>query len=216
MSAGRLVLLRHGRTAWNDTGRLQGRSDVPLDDVGQRQAVAAAATLRDPAPALVLSSDLRRAHDTARVLAHASGAPLRTDPRLRERDFGAWEGLTGDRIAATWPDAYAAWRRGDEPVEMAAEARAAVGHRVAAAVTDAVGCVADGGTLVVVGHGGALSTAMAALLGMTPGEWFGVYAMGNGRWSVLEPNPRREPAWRLRRHDVAPDAGAACSDLATG
>lgn len=204
MSVGRLILLRHGRTPWNDDGRLQGQTDVPLDDVGRAQARAAASALAPLRPALVVSSDLVRARDTAQVLADAAGAPLRLDARLRERDFGAWEGLIGAEIEEGWPEAYAAWRQGDEPGEMAAEPRSAVGRRVIAAIEEAAAGLDPRDLLVVVGHGGALSTAMTAALGMSPGEWFGVRAMDNGRWSLLESNPRTPPAWRLRRHDVGP------------
>jgi probable phosphoglycerate mutase len=85
----RILAIRHGETAWNVDTRIQGHLDIPLNDIGQWQAqrLARALAASDPIHA-IYSSDLLRAHDTARAIAGATGAPLATHPGLRERCFG--------------------------------------------------------------------------------------------------------------------------------
>ena len=92
----RLALLRHGHTAWNRAHRIQGRTDIPLDD----QAVAGLRALRLPAPwdsAALWSSPLQRAAHTAELVA---GRMPRTDPALMEMDWGDWEGQHGSDLRA--------------------------------------------------------------------------------------------------------------------
>jgi broad specificity phosphatase PhoE len=99
----RLTLIRHGPTEWNAARRFQGRSDVPLSTLGGAHARAIAAVLQREGYEKVYASDLCRALETARIIAEASGAQLVTDPRLREFDFGRWEGLTWEEIVAAYP-----------------------------------------------------------------------------------------------------------------
>ena len=88
----RIVLLRHGRTEWNATRRYQGQADPPLDEVGQAQAIEAAALVAAMRPDLLVSSDLQRACQTAEKLASLTGLELSLDARLRERHLGHWQG----------------------------------------------------------------------------------------------------------------------------
>ena len=95
----RLVIVRHGRTGHNAAHVIQGQLDVELDEVGQAQAAVVAPRLAELAPAAIVSSDLRRAADTAAAVAAVTGVQVRLDKRLRERDFGQWQGLHGTEIA---------------------------------------------------------------------------------------------------------------------
>ena len=100
----RTALVRHGETDWNRDGRLQGRTDVPLNDTGREQARALAAALADGDWSAVTSSPLSRARETAQILAAALGLPLlpaRED--LVERDFGAAEGGSREELTARYP-----------------------------------------------------------------------------------------------------------------
>jgi broad specificity phosphatase PhoE len=92
------ILCRHGRTDWNDDGRYQGQTDVPLNSVGWEQARFLAQTLRSEPVSAIYSSDLSRAADTAVEIARFHGLPVNRDPRLREIDQGRWEGLTAPQI----------------------------------------------------------------------------------------------------------------------
>jgi broad specificity phosphatase PhoE len=108
----RILLLRHGQSTWNADGRWQGRADPPLSDLGRRQAEVAADELAGHGVVRVWASPLRRAHETATIVAGRLDLPVRADDRLMERDAGAWQGRTRDEIEAGWPGFLAA---GDRP-----------------------------------------------------------------------------------------------------
>jgi len=106
----RILLVRHGQTAWNAAGKLQGHTDIELDEVGRRQALSLAESVRALGVAGVWASDLLRARETAEIAAAALGLPPpRIDPELRERRFGMFEGLTRDECATKHPEAWKAW-----------------------------------------------------------------------------------------------------------
>lgn len=109
----RVVLWRHGRTAWNAEGRFQGQLDVELDEEGRAQAERAGRLLASLAPTMLVSSDLRRAVDTASALARHVDLPVQVDADLRETYAGKWQGLTGVEIAARFPAEHARWTAGD-------------------------------------------------------------------------------------------------------
>ena len=94
MIATRIVAIRHGETDWNAASRLQGQLDIPLNAIGRHQASTLAEALRDENLAMVYSSDLGRAWQTASALAVPLGLPLVPDTGLRERCFGVFEGCT--------------------------------------------------------------------------------------------------------------------------
>jgi broad specificity phosphatase PhoE len=95
-----LLLVRHGVTAYNLTGRYTGQADVPLTELGQRQAVAVGKYLADEQLDVIISSDLQRARDTALAIAQYHKLPVLEDPELREISMGEWEGYTPEEIQA--------------------------------------------------------------------------------------------------------------------
>lgn len=109
----RVLVIRHGETAWNRVSRIQGHTDIPLNDKGRWQAGRLGVALADEPLTAVYSSDLQRAHETAEALARACGVAVRPDTQLRERHFGEMEGLTHDEIAARWPEGARRWRARD-------------------------------------------------------------------------------------------------------
>jgi probable phosphoglycerate mutase len=115
-----LTLIRHGQTDWNRDGRIQGTSDIPLNETGRQQARDTAAVLldrMDPAlPVAVAASDLMRARETAEIIADELDLPApHLYPELRERNYGAAEGMTGDEIEAHWGTRHASDVPGAEP-----------------------------------------------------------------------------------------------------
>ncbi|MBC7291041.1 MAG: histidine phosphatase family protein [Actinotalea sp.] len=206
MSAGTVVLWRHGRTAWNAEHRLQGATDIPLDEVGRWQVGQAAQGLSERhVPDRIVTSDLERAADTAEALAELCGLPVERDVRLRERHFGTWEGFTGDEIAERWPQQYATWRSGHDPQREGAETRREVAERMATAVADHAARTATGGTLVVVSHGAAITLGLVTLLGLDPESWRGVFGLHNAHWAVLRRSSGAgRPAWALEAHNQGP------------
>ena len=106
-------MLRHGQTAYNFDSRMQGQLDTDLTDLGRDQAVAAAEALAKHQPLRIVSSDLRRAYDTAVALQERTGLPVHADERLRETHLGDWQGMTHAEIDVSAPGARLAWR--DDP-----------------------------------------------------------------------------------------------------
>jgi alpha-ribazole phosphatase len=104
----KLFLVRHGQTDWNLAQRFQGQSGIPLNETGRQQAVALADRLAGERFDVIYSSDLQRAHETANIIAKGK-FEVKTDARLREVDFGDWQGLTYNAIKETHPDALTAW-----------------------------------------------------------------------------------------------------------
>lgn len=103
----RLVLIRHGQTAWNKSGKYQGQSDVALSEEGLEQARCLAEHFPVEKLDAVYASDLSRAMVTAETVAQKFGLEVRPEPAFRELSFGKWEGLTYAEIVAGWPDAMA-------------------------------------------------------------------------------------------------------------
>lgn len=107
-----VYFVRHGETAWTRQGRYQGNSDPSLTRVGVIQARSAARVLRRHGITEIVSSPLRRARRTSTIIARSLGMPIPgVDRRLRELNFGRWEGLTQTQVRALWPDQLRAWKR---------------------------------------------------------------------------------------------------------
>ncbi|MEU7619433.1 histidine phosphatase family protein [Micromonospora rifamycinica] len=197
----RLIVWRHGNTDWNATGRVQGQTDVPLNDLGREQARTAAPLLAALRPDVVVASDLRRAADTAAALAQLTGHPVRPDARLRERHFGQWQGLALTDAAEQFPAEYARWRAGDPDPGAGIEPLDDLGKRVGEALLAAAE-LADGGTVVVATHGGAARQGVGRLLDWDHSVLRSVGSLANCHWTELRRNDVR--GWHLRAHNVGP------------
>ena len=109
----RMILIRHGETVWNRERRMQGHSDSALSETGLRQALALGRRMKEIAFTALYSSDSGRAHATARSIADVSGHTVIVEPRLRERHFGVFEGLTGPEMQLRHPEAYERFKSRD-------------------------------------------------------------------------------------------------------
>ena len=146
------LLLRHGQTALSAERRFAGRGDIPLTDLGQRQAAAAAARLAARGGInVVVSSPLSRALRTAEAVAQQTGAGLCVDDGLAEADFGSWEGMSFGEVRERWPTEMAAWLASADAAPPGGESFAAVGSRVDAAL-DRLLAAHQGQTVVIVSH----------------------------------------------------------------
>jgi probable phosphoglycerate mutase len=195
-----LVLWRHGITDWNAGERVQGQTDTPLNDRGREQAADAARRLAARRPAAIVASDLRRAADTAAALAALTDLPVRLDPRLRERHFGQWQGLTITEIAERYPAEHVRWRAGDDDVGCGVESLSDMAKRVGSALREAADAAA-GGTVVVATHGGSARHGIGELLGWSPEVSWTLIGLANCHWSELRLDPVH--GWRLRAHNVS-------------
>ena len=153
MPTTRILLARHGETEWNRVGRWQGQADPPLNDTGRQQAEALAVQLEDDEIAAVYSSDLRRARETAGIVAQRLGLPVTEERALREIDVGSWSGLTRDEVRERYPDGFARWLAGE--IGHDGETREELTERVVGAV-ERIAAEHPEGTILVVTHGGAI------------------------------------------------------------
>lgn len=210
MTQADLVAWRHGLTDDNLAGRVQGQVDIPLNQTGRRQAAAAARGLAQLAPGRIVASPLSRAQATAVALAGLTGLPVETDEDLRERAFGAWEGLTREEIEARWPQEYRRWRAGADPVGVDVETRGATAQRVGGALARLTAQEHGDGPLVVVAHGAAITLGVTWLLGLDPSAWFGLRGLDNCHYARLRP-VRRSPGWMLVAWNEAGTVGEAAA-----
>lgn len=210
MTAAKLLLVRHGATAWNVTGRLQGRADVPIDIGGRVQMRRVAPVLQARAPQLLYSSPLRRALESARELARPLGLEIRILHDLAEIDYGGWQGRDEAECQRDWPVEWRRWRirpwrvhcPGGEGGAAFAQRVAAVGNRIA---EEAAGRVA-----VVVTHGHVVRL-FSILSGAIPAGAFWRLGVPNASLHALDlrgPRPL-DPrnfarAWRPLR-GISPD-----------
>ncbi len=171
----RLLVLRHGRSEWNAAGRWQGHADIALDRTGELQAAEAAEVLGGFDA--IWSSDLRRAHRSAQIIAELLGVgPVVTDPGLREKQVGPWEGLTNAEVEQGWPGFLQSRRRPE-----GFEDDAAAAERVLSTIT-AIAAAHPGGEVLAVSHGGVIRSvrrflgAPAPYLPNLSGAWFTVRA----------------------------------------
>jgi len=163
-----LLLARHGETDWNREGRFQGHADPPLNEAGREQARALAVELDASPPDAVYASDLRRAVETAEIVATRFDLPVRVDAALREVDVGEWSGLTWAEIGERFPEGAArhstrghGWEHGESYEQMA--------ERVVAALLQIAGRH-EGDRVLIVVHGGTMRAVAARLDGVPVAE----------------------------------------------
>lgn len=196
---GVVYLVRHGQTALNADDRLRGHLDPPLDEAGVQEVLRLARALGGRGITSIVSSPLRRAQETARVIAAEAGLGVSIDDRLRDRDYGRWTGERLEDVRRRWGSVDAA--PGVEP-------RTSVGHRVRSLVDDVSDCFARaeaGGTgrtpIVLVGHDAVNRILLASLdpelgeVGNIPQRtacWNELVLSGQG-WSVIRLDEKDEP-----------------------
>jgi probable phosphoglycerate mutase len=182
-----LLLARHGQSVANASRRFQGSQDVPLSDLGRRQATALGAALRGGRLTHVYSSPMERARLTAGAVVAAVGVPLTLVDDLRELSLGEWEGCTVDEIRARPGDPYARWVR--DPVQHVppgGEPLLAVQERALRAVEAIAAAHPDADDVLVVSHGGLISAFLAHWLGMPLASIWRL-TVGNGSLSRVAP-----------------------------
>ena len=164
----RLLLVRHGQTAYNAEVRFMGQLDVPLDDIGRVQALAVAKRLQNERPTAIYCSGLSRAFDTATAISNAipSHPELRVDGRLTEGHFGEWQGKTYDSLKAHDTTRLAQWEADRLHVAPpGGETLGQIAERVRAAYADMLSENPDK-TVIAVAHGGSLQVLIVHALGL--------------------------------------------------
>jgi probable phosphoglycerate mutase len=176
MDATRILAIRHGETTWNVDTRLQGHLDIPLNEVGLRQAshLAQALAQRDTIDA-IYASDLSRAHATASAIAQAMGQTVAVHAGLRERHFGVFQGRTFAQIEAELPEHALQWRKRvpEWTPPGGGESLVTLRERILKTV-DELAAQHKGQQIVLVAHGGVLDVLYRAATRLTlqaPRTW---------------------------------------------
>ena len=206
-----LYLVRHGQSVSNAVRRFQGVQDVPLSDLGRRQAAAVGAALRARSFAHVYASPLGRARHTAEIILAGRDVPLTFVEGLRELSLGDWEGRTVEEVRALPGDPYARWVR--DPVEYlppSAEPLDAVQQRVLFAMNRIAAAHPDGEDVLVVAHGGVISAYLAHCLGL---PLSGIWRLTLSNASVSSVAPPRVLTLNDTAHLAAIDGSSGGSGL---
>ncbi len=165
-----LILIRHGQTEWNLQGRIQGHLHGELGALGKRQAEALAARLATISFEALYSSDLHRAVQTAEAIARKCGHAIHTDVRLREKNYGDFEGLTMAEVRERYPEDFARMvGTDDEYVIPGGESRRQKNTRAIACIEE-LAARHVGRRVLVVTHGGVLSCLFQYVLGVALGS----------------------------------------------
>jgi broad specificity phosphatase PhoE len=199
VTARRIVLVRHGRTAWNAERRIQGQLDVELDATGLEQARAVAPLIAALDPVLVWSSDLARARQTAETIAKEAGLVPTYDERLREFRLGDYQGMTHAELDARDPAAFDLFQRGEWDTIPGADTTREVAARFTAAVSDLAAALGPGETGVAVSHGAATRSGLVTFLGWPLELAHDLRALGNCARVVLE--ERSTGQWALASYN---------------
>ncbi|MCI2148595.1 histidine phosphatase family protein [Bifidobacterium crudilactis] len=212
-----ITMVRHGRTSYNAAGRLQGQIDIPLDSVGEWQVEQTAEALNSlyvegngsRRKQIVIASDLGRAMATAHAFADPLGLTVHPDSRVRERAFGAWEGLSLDEMREQWPEDYRLWLefKGGE-LHHGAESKEHVGLRGVEALNEWSSQGDDDTDLFVFSHGAWISQTLQTLLGMNKvyDDFANLISMRNAHWTRLIPLKGIEDSdrWRMVDYNQGP------------
>jgi len=202
----RLILVRHGQTEWNRVERFRGRADVPLNDIGLRQAeatgrrVAAEWTL-----VAVYASPLSRAVRTADAIARHTGLTVQIHPGLADIDYGQWQGLTPDEAGERWPEIRRAWQDAPHTAHIpGGETLQEVRERGLAAVNE-LAARHTGETIALVGHTVINRLILLGVLGLSNDRFWrirqdtcaiNVFELENGEFTLVSLNDTchlREP-----------------------
>lgn len=162
----KVIFVRHGETTWNHSGRYQGHSDIPLNEKGLQQAELVAQRLAGKTISAIYSSDLRRALQTAEVIATQHSLFPMVLPEFREVNFGLWEGLTYEKIMAVWPEVLSEiYSKPGSTIIPEGESFYDVQRRTMIGLEK---CIANhhDETIVIVSHGGTMRVLLCDALGL--------------------------------------------------
>lgn len=195
----RIFLVRHGESEWNTVRRLQGQADINLSETGRAQARALGATIRNLTPDQALTSDLRRASETAELLGFEHAAP---SPRLREIDVGEWTGTPISDLSKLNDGLYRRWRAGTY-TPPGGESWNDFVARSGAVVSEALQRGAE--RLLVVCHGGVIRALLQHFITLPPHR---LVPVGPGSLSIVAVRDLKAQDIRLELLNYRPDGPA--------
>ena len=195
-------MLRHGETEWNKLGKFQGFADVSLNERGLAQARDSARAALSWDHSVIYSSSLTRTVQVAEEIRKLSGAPVVTDPALRELNLGDLEGVSGAEMREDWPEVYRAWRANPADVQMPnGESLSQLQERAWGAIQEIEKAHEGSPGVVVVSHNFTIRTLVCAILGI-PLSNFHRMSLGLGSLSTFDSddNGRRLVTYNCNSH----------------
>ncbi|MFO8100758.1 MAG: alpha-ribazole phosphatase [Dehalococcoidia bacterium] len=191
----RLILVRHGQTEWNRLKRYQGQTDIELNETGIKQVQRAANRLAQEKIDAIYCSDLKRARQTAEIIAspHNRAGAIQESPLLREMSFGDYEGLTFEEMDPKFQLIFSAdpsWRSSGPDVRAPnGESIADLAARVEQFTRQIIAKHTLEETVLIVAHGGPLQVLICQLLGIGTDHWWQIRLSG-ASVSILETYPQ--------------------------
>jgi len=202
MNSTRICFIRHGETDWNVSKHIQGQTDIPLNETGQRQALAMTDNAAQHNFSAIYSRDLNRAQNTAQVLADRRGLNVQPLPLLRERHFGIFEGVTSAEGKEKYPEAHAYHHARDTHYNFeTGESMLQLAERISTAVNH-IARLHIGQTVAAVTHGGVLDILYRKATGRplhTPRDFSVPNCALN--WFRIESHENGENDWHLEAWD---------------
>lgn len=192
----RLILIRHGQTTYNATGRMQGHLDTQLSDEGVAQAESAGRLLQNQGITRILASDLSRAKVTAEIVGKQLGLDVEVDERLRETNLGQWQGMTSAEVDEQYPGARAIWRHDPTWAPPEGESRVDVAKRARPVIDEFMESYSDWdtNTVLVVAHGGAIAALTCNLIALHNQQYQMLSGLKNTHWAQLTARPAFDTA----------------------
>ncbi|MDN6286521.1 histidine phosphatase family protein [Corynebacterium casei] len=192
----RLILIRHGQTTYNATGRMQGHLDTQLSDEGVVQAESAGRLLQNQGITRILASDLSRAKVTAEIVGKQLGLDVEVDERMRETNLGQWQGMTSAEVDEQYPGARAIWRHDPTWAPPEGESRVDVAKRARPVIDEFMESYSDWdtNTVLVVAHGGAIAALTCNLIALHNQQYQMLSGLKNTHWAQLTARPAFDPA----------------------
>lgn len=192
----RIFIVRHGETAWNIEGRFQGQIDIPLNNVGKKQALRVAERLKSVRFDAIFTSHLSRAQFTAETIASDSNCTnIIVDDRIIEINHGAWEGCLADEVKTKWGDSLVQWHTTPEVVTMpgvGGESLNDIRKRVTNFIYELKSKYKNSDNILVVSHDAVIKVLLCIMLDM-PLSSFWKFQIPNCSISIIELNKDKQP-----------------------
>ena len=194
----KIYLIRHGQTDWNVAGKIQGKTDIPLNETGRRQAACLAKGMEHRPVAQIFSSDLIRARETARAIGESQHVEVETLSGLEEIGFGKWEGMTLEQIQVIFPAEYEKWC--ENPVTVAppgGESLSQIKERCRKVMEEILKMAK--GDFAIVSHGAMLAYVVEYLMRNDPNDQ--EIIVGNASITTIQYEPENETAVLIQAND---------------
>ncbi len=194
----KIYLIRHGQTDWNVAGKIQGKTDIPLNETGRRQAACLAKGMEHRPVAQIFSSDLIRARETARAIGESQHVEVETLSGLEEIGFGKWEGMTLEQIQVIFPTEYEKWC--ENPVTVAppgGESLSQIKERCRKVMEEILKMAK--GDFAIVSHGAMLAYVVEYLMRNDPNDQ--EIIVGNASITTIQYEPENETAVLIQAND---------------